>query len=219
MCTSQATLRCMTSGLAMLLVLLCTLAAPARAADDTRPVILAIGESTTAGFGVPAGRSYPAQLQALLDANGYDYRVVNHGRSGSTTAMALANLDRGVALLPRIVLIALGGNDRGNPAMAARTDDNLRKIISMFVGIGAQVYLADRSTANDGGETEHNALYARLAREEGATLMPSLREGLAGRANLLLADMSHPNADGYAIVAQRIFTLLQPVLDVHAPHE
>ncbi|MGV3590226.1 MAG: GDSL-type esterase/lipase family protein [Gammaproteobacteria bacterium] len=213
--TTHSSLRFMTSGIALLLVMLCAFAAPLRAAEDTRPVILAIGESTTAGFGVPPASSYPAQLQALLDANGYDYRVVNHGRSGSTTAMALANLDRGVALLPQIVLFALGGNDRGNPAMAARTEANLRKMISMFVGIGARVYLADRSVGNDGGNVEHNALYAKLAREEGATLMPSLREGLAGRADLLLSDMSHPNADGYAIVAQRIFTLLQPVL--HSP--
>jgi len=184
----------------------------ARAADDPRPVILAIGESTTAGFGVPADSSYPAQLQALLDANGYDYRVVNHGRSGSTTAMALANLDRGVALLPEIVLIALGGNDRGNPAMAARTEENLRKIVAMFVGIGAQVYLADRSPATDGGDAAQASLYAKLAREEGATLMPSLRQDIAGHAELLLGDMSHPNDAGYAIIAQRIFTLLQPSL-------
>ncbi|MDY6983817.1 MAG: GDSL-type esterase/lipase family protein, partial [Pseudomonadota bacterium] len=182
------------------------------AADDARPIILAIGESTTAGFGVPAGSSYPAQLQALLDEHGYNYRVVNHGRSGSTTAMALANLDRGVALLPRIVLIALGGNDRGNPATAARTEENLRKMVSMFVGIGAQVYLADRSVDTDGGDAEHNSLYARIADEERATLMPSLRKGLAGREDLLLSDMSHPNADGYAIVAQRIFDMLEPVL-------
>lgn len=212
-------LRFMSSGGHSLLVRLCVclcavLFAPSFivAADDTRPVILAIGESTTAGFGVPAGSSYPAQLQALLDAQGYDYRVVNHGRSGSTTAMALANLDRGVALFPRIVLIALGGNDRGNPAMAARTEENLRRMVSMFAGIGAQVYLADRSADTDGGDTERNSLYARLAREEGATLMPSLREGLAGRADLLLSDMSHPNAAGYAIVAQRIFDMLEPRL-------
>ena len=181
--TAHSPSRFMTSGIALLLVMLCAFAAPLRAAENTRPVILAIGESTTAGFGVPSASSYPAQLQALLDASGYEYRVVNHGRSGSTTAMALANLDRGVALLPQIVLIALGGNDRGNPAMAARTEANLRKMISMFVGIGARVYLADRSVGNDGGDAEQNALYAKLAREEGATLMPSLREGLAGRAD------------------------------------
>jgi acyl-CoA thioesterase-1 len=184
----------------------------AQAAEDSRPVILAIGESTTAGFGVPVGSSYPSQLQALLDAQGYDYRVVNHGRSGSTTAMALANLDRGVALLPEIVLIALGGNDRGNPAMAARTKENLRKMVSMFVSIGATVYLADRTPGMDGGDAAQTSLFAELAHEEGAMLMPSLRQDIAGHADLLLSDMSHPNADGYTIISQRIFTMLEPKL-------
>jgi acyl-CoA thioesterase-1 len=188
------------------------LVAQTHAAEDTRPIILAIGESTTAGFGVPADSSYPAQLQALLDANGYNYRVVNHGRSGSTTAMALTNLDRGVALLPKIVLIALGGNDRGNPALEARTKENLRKMVSLFVSIGAEVYLADRSPVTDGGDAAQTSLYAELASEEGATLMPSLRQDLAGNAALLLSDMSHPNADGYVIVAQRIFDMIEPTL-------
>lgn len=199
---------------AALLLAAATLAsAGAAAAEDSRPVILAVGESTTAGFGVPADSSYPAQLQALLDANGYAYRVVNHGRSGSTTAMALANLDRGVALLPDIVLIALGGNDRGNPAMAARTKENLRKMIKLFAGTGATVYLADRTADTDGGAAAEHSLFAELAQEEGARLMPSLRQDIAGRPELLLGDMSHPNAAGYAIVAQRIYQLLEPELE------
>lgn len=202
---------------AALLLALSVVVSLAQAAETSSPVILAIGESTTAGFGVPANQSYPAQLQALLNANGYNYRVVNHGRSGSTTAMALANLDRGVALFPEVVLIALGGNDRGNPAMAARTKENLRKIVALFVSMDAQVFLADRRPATDGGDATEASLYAELAREEGATLMPSLRQDLAGRPELLLGDMSHPNADGYAIVAQRIFDLLEPTLVKGAP--
>lgn len=178
---------------------------------DARPVILAIGESTTAGFGVPAGKSYPAQLQALLDAKGYAYRVVNHGHSGSTTAMALAGLDRGMQLRPEIVLIALGGNDRGTAA-AARTKDNLRKLVSLHVRSGARVFLAERTAANDGGDASRLSLYAELAREERAMLMPSLRQDVAGHPELLLSDMSHPNADGYALVAQRIFAMLEPFL-------
>jgi acyl-CoA thioesterase I len=176
---------------------------------DPRPVILAIGESTTAGFGVPADRSYPAQLQHLLDAQGYDYRVVNHGRSGSTTAMALSGLDRGMALFPRIVLIALGGNDQGNRAL--RTEENLRKIVSMFVRTDARVYVAER-TPDDRASPDASAMVARIAAEEGAMLMPSLRQDIAGHSELLLSDGSHPNAEGYSIVAQHIFDMLEPVL-------
>ncbi|MEY4642338.1 MAG: hypothetical protein RLZZ227_2332 [Pseudomonadota bacterium] len=178
---------------------------------DLRPVILAIGESTTAGFGVTADRSYPSQLQQLLDANGYAYRVVNHGRSGSTTTMALSGLSRGMALFPQIVLIALGGNDEGNPMAAARSEENLRKLVSMFVRMDAKVYLAER-TADDRASEDMRSLMRRIADEEGAALMPSLRQDIAGHPALLLSDGSHPNAEGYTIIAQRIFTLLAPIL-------
>ncbi len=184
----------------------------ANAAEDTRPVILAIGESTTAGYGVPRGKSYPAQLQALLDAAGYDYRVVNHGRNGSTTEMALANLHRGMLLRPEIVLIAIGGNDADHPQARQRTEANVRKLVSLFVETDAAVFLADRTVESDGGAAASESLYAKIAREEGAILMPSLRQDIAGHPELLIGDLRHPNAEGYAIVAQRIYTLLQPLL-------
>lgn len=184
----------------------------AQSTADERPVILAVGESTTAGYGVPAGQSYPAQLQQLLDNEGYHYRVVNHGRSGSTTAMALAGLDRGLALRPVIVLIAIGGNDSGNSVAAARTEQNLRKLVSIFASAGAKVYLADRTAATDGETQSARSLYAVIAEEEGASLMPSLRQDVAGHPELLISDQRHPNAQGYAIISKRIFELLQPGL-------
>jgi acyl-CoA thioesterase-1 len=178
-------------------------------AADERPVILAIGESTTAGWGVPRDMSYPAQLQKLLDEDGYNYRVVNHGRSGSSTNMALSNLHRGLTLRPEIVLIALGGNDRSQRMGASKTEANLRKMVSIFVLAGARVYLADRTLTLDNFQDPGPSLFAKLAEEEHATLMPSLRTGIAGNPQLLLGDMSHPNSEGYTIVANRIFSLLQ----------
>ncbi len=177
---------------------------------DTRPVILAVGESTTAGYGVPREASYPAQLQQLLDQAGHDFRVVNHGRSGSTVAMALAAADRGMQLLPKIVLIAIGGNDAGS-VPTEKTAQNLRKLVKLFVGVGATVYLADRTAAEDGTQAA-DSLFATIAREEGAVLMPSLRQDIAGHPELLISDMRHPNADGYAIIAKRIFQLIEPAL-------
>ncbi len=182
---------------------------PARAEVEGRPVILAVGESTTAGFGVAADRSYPAQLQAMLDAAGHDFEVINHGRSGSTTGMALSGLDRGMLLGPRIVVIALGGNDRSGRIDSGRTEENLRRMVSMFKRTGAQVVLADRQFA---GDQEGDTLFARLAREEGALLMPNLLERVAGKPDLLLADGRHPNADGYALVAEQVFQFLEPHL-------
>jgi acyl-CoA thioesterase-1 len=188
----------------------------AQPADDDRPVILAIGESTTAGFGVPPADSYPSQLQRLIDEKGYAWRVVNHGRSGSTTAMALAGLDRGMLLRPKIVVIALGGNDQGSVA-TTRTKENLRKLVSMFVRTDALVFLADRNLSADRANPSGPSLFAELAKEENAILMPSLRAGVAGHPELLLSDGSHPNGEGYTIVANRIFGILEPHLSETEP--
>src|ERR1700730_3209365 len=110
-------------------------------ATDDRPVVLAVGESTTAGYGVDRELSYPGQLQQKLDGHGYHYRVINHGVSGSTTQGALARLDRGLALKPSIVIIALGGNDAGSRVPVATTRANLGKLISMFKRVGAEVFV------------------------------------------------------------------------------
>ncbi|MDR0781653.1 MAG: GDSL-type esterase/lipase family protein [Pseudomonadales bacterium] len=199
-----------------LAALLWVAAAKAQTQDAELPVILAVGESTTAGFGVARDKSWPAQLQALLDAEGWHYRVVNHGRNGITTAMALGNLNNGLALQPRFVVIALGGNDRTMHLSREQTKANLRRMVSIYRLTDAVVFLADRGAATDGGQAESASLYAELAAEEGAVLIPSLREGLAGDAALLIADMSHPNADGYAIIAARMLALLTPYLRAEA---
>jgi acyl-CoA thioesterase I len=189
----------------LLFALTITLTFQVKAEVDSRPVILAIGESTTAGFGVAADESYPARLQALLDAAGRPYRVVNHGRSGSTTAMALSGLDRGMLLSPAVVVIALGGNDRSGRLDSKTTEQNLRKMVSMFKRAGAQVVLADRQFA---GEMEADSLFAKLAREEGALLMPNLLARVAGKPELLLADGRHPNGEGYGLVAEQVYQFL-----------
>ena len=206
----RQTLNCAVLGL--LLISLLTVVGGEVRAQPAAPVILAIGESTTAGFGVPRDKSWPAQLQALLDAEGVEYRVVNHGRSGSTTTMALSRLGDGLALQPKIVLIAIGGNDRSTRMSPEQTQDNLRRLVSMHVRAGSTVFLADRGAATDGGDVSNNSLYAALAEEEGALLMPSLREGIAGNAAYFLADMSHPNAEGYTIIAVRMLELIRPYL-------
>ena len=175
-------------------------------ADTERPVILAVGESTTAGYGVARDLSYPAQLQAALDQRGYAYRVVNHGVSGSTTGHALTRLSRGMGLLPKIVIIALGGNDGGSRVPSATTRANLGKLISMFKRVGAEVFVADRRLAGGGD------MVAELAREHHAVLMPPLLTGVDGHPDLLLGDGRHPNADGYAIIVGNLLKIIEPYL-------
>jgi acyl-CoA thioesterase-1 len=185
-------------------------ALPAQALTG-RPIILTIGESTTAGYGVPRERSYPGQLQSELDRRGYQYRVVNRGVSGSTTAMAVARLSDEMVMLPAIVIIALGGNDSGSRVPMATTAANVGRLVSMFRRIGATVFLANRNLAGDAGR-DSQSIFARLADEHGAVLMPPLLTDVDGHPELLLGDGRHPNEDGYAVIVRNLFRIIEPSL-------
>src|ERR1700688_3809256 len=80
------------------------------AARDSRPVILAFGDSLTAGYGVPHGSGYPEQLQKKLDGLGYKYRIVNMGISGDTTSGGRARIQAALNAMPAIVILELGAN-------------------------------------------------------------------------------------------------------------
>jgi acyl-CoA thioesterase-1 len=175
-------------------------------APDPRPVILAFGDSMTAGYGVPADMSYPAQLQRTLDERGYKYRVVNMGVTGDTTRGGLGRMSRALGAGPDIVILELGSNDRSNGISPMQTEDNLDQMIARFQKTHIAVVLAGRSLA--GGED----VYVKLANKYHATLIPSFLAGVSGNPNLTISDGTHPNADGYAIVVKTIMTSLEPLL-------
>src|SRR5262249_4665239 len=153
--------------------------------------ILAIGDSMTAGYGVAADSSYPAQLERELKNRAYDYRVVNQGVTGSTTTQALSRLTRALAIQPDIVIIQLGGNDaaQGIPREVSR--ENVRTIIQRFKPGGARIFFA-------GGRFPY---LDDLAKELDVPVIPFL-DGVAGHPELLLPDHAHPTAAGYAIVVR-----------------
>src|SRR5437016_5486204 len=123
-----------------MMILLATTQRPA--VRDPRPVILAFGDSLTAGYGVPRGSGYPEQLQRKLDVLGYKYRVVNMGISGDTTSGGRARLQAALSAMPSIVILELGANDglRGQPV--AQMQANLEEMIGEFQKAGAKVVLA-----------------------------------------------------------------------------
>lgn len=170
-------------------------------------IILAIGDSMTAGYGVPAESSYPAQLERQLKKLGYDYRVVNQGVTGSTTTQALGRLTRALAVQPDIVIIQLGGNDVSQGISRTVSRENVRTIIERFKPGGARILFA-------GGRFPY---LDALAKEMDVPVIPFL-DGVAGHPELLISDGAHPNAEGYAIVIQNMLKTLQPILQ-HGFHE
>jgi acyl-CoA thioesterase-1 len=192
-------------------------AEPAKA--DTRPVIVAFGDSLAEGFGVQPGLSFPDQLQQKLNAGGFSYRVANLGVSGDTTTGGLGRLDYALSLKPEIVILELGGNDglRGIPV--ASTKANLEKMIVAFQKSGASIVLAGMTLPpNYGPEYIHKfeAAYKDLAAKYKLRLIPFLMEDILAqyksRPGLMQRDGIHPSAEGHAIIADTVYRYLQPML-------
>ena len=167
------------------------------------PVILAIGDSMTAGYGVAPELSYPAQLERELKNRGHLHRVVNLGVTGSTTTQAMGRMARALSLQPEIVIIQLGGNDasQGIPRNVSR--ENLRTMIRRFKPGGARVFFA-------GGRFPY---LDEVAKELNVPVIPFL-DGVRGNPSLLLADATHPTGEGYTVVVRNILKVLEPVLSI-----
>jgi acyl-CoA thioesterase-1 len=178
-------------------------------------VIAVLGDSLTAGLGVAAEEAFPALLEARLRREGYDYRVVNAGVSGDTTAGGLRRVDWVLRAKPDVVVVALGANDglRGQPPAAMR--DNLAAIVARLRASGAQVLLAGMlMPPNYGGEytREFAAVYPEVARRTRVPLMPFLLDGVAAEPRVLQPDGLHPNAAGHQIIAEKLWPYLRPLL-------
>ena len=190
-------------------------AAQRPAVPDSRPVILAYGDSLTAGYGMPAASSYPDQLQRKLDELGYRYRVVNMGISGDTTSGGLSRLKPGLDQKPSIVILELGANDglRGLPL--TQTKANLEEMTNAFRKIGATVVMAGMTLPRNYGASyvkSFEDVFVDLAAKYQLPLIPFFLEGVAGQPRLTLPDFMHPNAAGYSIVADIVMKTLKPLL-------
>jgi acyl-CoA thioesterase-1 len=190
-------------------------AAASPAVEDRRPVIVAFGDSLSAGHGRAAEHSYPDFLQKELDRRGYSYRVVNAGVGGDTTGSGLARLDTVIALRPSIVILEFGGNDglRGLPVAAARA--NLDEMITALRAAGIRVVLAGMKLPPNYGPDytrEFERIYPELAAKHRIPLIPFLLEGVAGTAGFMQNDGIHPTAQGNRRVAASVFQALEPLL-------
>jgi acyl-CoA thioesterase-1 len=184
-------------------------------APDERPIILAFGDSLTAGSGLAAGSGYPEKLQKALDERGYNYHVVNAGVGGDTTGGGVARVQSAIRMKPEIVILELGGNDglRGIPIEVMRA--NLDELVSEFKNAGAQVLLAGMTLPRNFGPDYISAfekVYPEIASKHDVTLMPFFLEGVGGDPRLNLEDLIHPNEEGYTIVAANVLKYVEPLL-------
>jgi acyl-CoA thioesterase I len=187
-------------------------------ARDDRPVIVAFGDSLTAGFGADAGKSYPDFLQQELDRRSLRYRVVNAGISGETTTDALARLSTVSAFKPVVVIVEFGGNDglRGLPVSSTRS--NLDQIVVGIKESGAAVLLAGMTLPPNYGPdyiASFQRVYSDLAAKDKVALIPFLLEGVAGTSRMQ-RDGLHPTADGNRLVAATVMRYLRPLLRLAA---
>jgi acyl-CoA thioesterase-1 len=200
----------------ILLLLLALLGLRGAAAADGQPVILVLGDSLSAGYGIPVEQGWVARLQQQLDAAGYGYRVVNASVSGETTVGALERLPRALERhRPAIVVIELGGNDglRGLPVDELRA--NLEALIAVSREAGARVLLAAvRMPPNYGPQYTEKfySVYAELARELDVAWVPFFLEGVALREDLFQDDGIHPDLQAQPILLDNVWPVLEPLL-------
>jgi len=199
----------------LLLLLLATSGAPAFAAG---PLIWALGDSLTAGYGLLPAQGFTNQLQDALRRSGVPATVRNGGIAGDTSAQGKARLLwglRGLGATPDLVIVELGANDmlRGLPPQQAEA--NLDAILSELKRRHIRVLLTGMRAAPNLGpayRAQFDTMYPRLARKYGVRLYPFFLEGVAGRRDLLQADGMHPNPKGVQVVVRGILPSVRMAL-------
>ncbi|MGB7655993.1 MAG: arylesterase [Novosphingobium sp.] len=169
-------------------------------------VILALGDSLFAGYGLEPGQSYPAHLEAALQTRGIKARIVNAGVSGDTTAGGLQRTDfvlNDQAQKPALVIISLGGNDMLRGLSPAETRKNLDALLAKFAAAKVPVLLLGMLAAPNMGADyakAFNAIYPALSKKYGAGLVPFFLQPLVEKPQLVQADHIHPTLAGIDVL-------------------
>jgi acyl-CoA thioesterase I len=192
--------------------------APAKppAKPDGRPLIVAFGDSLTAGFGLHNDHCFPTLLQRKLDEKGHRFRVVNAGLSGDTSAGGVNRIDWALEEgSVKFLILELGGNDglRGLPV--AEMKKNLAEIIERAQARGVTVVLAGMEAPPNMGEEytgEFRQVFRDLAKKYKLALIPFLLDGVAGNREMNQPDGIHPNVAGEKVMTENVWRELEPLL-------
>jgi len=190
--------------------------APAASSVSSRPRIVALGDSLTAGLGLPVAAAYPALLEQRLNDAGMDFEVANAGVSGDTSAGGLERLDWALQGDVRVLIVALGGNDglRGLPVEQLR--HNLAQIIERAQARHIDVILAGMEAPPNYGRdyiVAFHRVYPELAAQYHVAFVPFLLQGVAGSEALNQRDGIHPTAAGARLVADNVWSVLKPMVE------
>ncbi|WP_328799157.1 arylesterase [Sandarakinorhabdus rubra] len=190
-----------------------------QAVNAAPQLVLAYGDSLTAGYQLPPGQGFAPLLEKALRAKGRDVKVVGAGVSGDTSTQGRARLDwvlAGLKQAPDVVVLELGANDmlRGQPPATARA--NLDAMVKAFKAKGSRVLVAGmRASPNLGRSyvTAFEGLYPAVAQANKVALYPFFLDGVAAQPGLLLSDGMHPNARGVQVIVKRILPAVERELD------
>jgi acyl-CoA thioesterase-1 len=177
--------------------------------------ILALGDSITAGFGLPPGEALPVKLEERLKADGYDVTIANGGVSGDTTAGGLARLDWAMGDHPRYVLIELGANDALRGLDPAEAQANLDKILARLAAEHVKALLIGMLAPGNWGhayEQQFDAIYPSLAAKYHVPLYPFILDGVALDPKLNQGDGLHPNQAGVALIVGKLAPMVETLL-------
>ena len=178
-------------------------------------MILALGDSLTAGFGVAQEESFPSRLQVKIDEAKLGYKIVNAGISGDTTAGGVRRINWLMKHKPQIVILALGANDGLRGLSVDEMRSNLETMIRISHEHGARVLLAGMKALPNYGEDyqqKFESVFSELADKYDLVYLPFLLKGVAGVREFTRPDGIHPTASGYKIVADLVWKYLRPML-------
>jgi acyl-CoA thioesterase-1 len=180
-------------------------------------IVMFLGDSITAGYGLEPSQAFPALIQERINAERWNFKVVNAGQSGDTSAGGLSRLDWLLRSRIDVLVLELGANDGLRGLAVEVTRKNLQAIIrrtrERYPGVKV-IVAGMKIPPNMGGDyaRQFETMFPSLAKETGAALVPFILEGVGGSRALNLPDGIHPTAKGHEVVAANVWKVLQPVL-------
>ncbi|RPA70474.1 arylesterase [Cyclobacteriaceae bacterium YHN15] len=182
-----------------------------------KKLVLFFGNSLTAGYGIDLEDSFVGLVSQRIDSLGLDYRVINAGLSGETTASGLSRLEWFLEEEPDIFILELGANDGLRGITLTETKKNLKAIIQTVRTQYPQttILLAGMQIPPNMGQEyikEFEEIFPSVAKEENVALIPFLLDGVAGNPELNLPDGIHPTEEGHLIVFETVWKHLEGLL-------